>query len=148
MHVFCPCHNLLPIESRYDFGLAKSPLNNDAWETDKKSGNNKLVNVAYNIHKKLNKDILFKAHILKISRDRALINAGRQSGVKLKDNLIILRKKDYPIEFLRTDFIYTKDDIKGSGIVMKVDENISEIKFIDDDFFKDVDIDDIVIYKK
>ena len=113
-----------------------------------KNGNDRFVNAAYNVQKKLNESIIFKAHIIKISKDRAIINAGRQSGIKLKDNFVILKKKSYPIEFNRSNFIYDVGDIKGYGIAVKVDENIAEIKFSDDDFFKDVDIDDIIIYKK
>ena len=63
------------------------------------------------IHNQINKDILFKAHIIKISKDRAIINAGRQSGIKLKDVFVILKKKKYNLEFDRATFFYNSKDI-------------------------------------
>ena len=113
-----------------------------------KNGNKRLLRSALNIHNKINQDIMFKAHIIKISKNRAIINAGRQSGIKLKDIFVILRKKDYKLEFDRATFFYNSKDIKGYGVVVKVDENIAELIFKDNDFTKDIDIDDIVIYKK
>ena len=40
---------------------------------------------------------------------------------------------------------YKNFNIKGNAIVVKVDENIAEIKFKDNDFFRDIDIGDFVI---
>lgn len=111
-------------------------------------GNNRVVLTANSLLRKLDQDIPFKGHILKISGSRALINAGRQSGVKLKDKLLILKKKTYNMEINRSNYIYSGDDIKGTAYVVKVDENISEVIFKDNDFFKDIDIDDIIIYDK
>ncbi len=113
-----------------------------------KNGNTKLLSSAFNIHNRLNNDIIFKSHIIKISKDRAIINAGRQSGIKLKDVFVILKNKEYNLEFDRATFFYNSNDIKGYGIVVKVDENIAELVIKDNNFTKDIDVDDIIIYKK
>lgn len=110
-------------------------------------GNDKIALTCQAILKRLDKDIPFRAHILKINKDKAIINAGRRSGIKLKDSFVILNKKNYIIEMDRSNFIYSSDDVKGTAFVTKVDENISEISIKDNDYFKDIDIDDIIIYK-
>ena len=110
-----------------------------------KMGNDRIVTAANHLLTSVDNDISFKAHILKISKDRAIINAGRKSGVNLKDRFIILQNKEYPIELNRASFIYNFNDIKGYGIAVKVDENITEIKFKGNEFFRDIDVDDIVI---
>ena len=113
-----------------------------------KNGNKRLLKSALDIYNKINQDILFKSHIIKISKNRAIINAGRQSGIKLKDVFVILKKRDYNLEFDRATFFYNSNDIKGYGVAVKVDENITELLFKDNDFADDIDVDDIVIYKK
>lgn len=112
------------------------------------SGNNRIIMTSINILKKLDNDIPFKAEIIKISKDRAIINAGKRSGLKLKDSFVILKNKNYLIEFKRGSLLYNSEDIKGRGIIVKLDENIAEIKFEDNKYFKDVDINDIVIFTK
>jgi|GEM_PF-1341526 len=113
-----------------------------------KSGNNKVVISALKLADNLNDDLTFKSHILKISKDSALINAGRRSGIKLKDKFVIIDKKDYYIDFNKTTYRYSSNDIKGYAIAVKVDENITELKLIENELSKDIDIGDIVIYKK
>ncbi len=112
------------------------------------SGNNRLIITSINILKKVDSDIPFKAEIIKISKDRAIINAGKRSGLKLKDSFVILKNKNYPIEFKRGRFIYNSDDIKGRAVIVKLDENIAEIKLQDNEYFKDIDVNDIVLYEK
>jgi tetratricopeptide (TPR) repeat protein len=112
-----------------------------------KNGNDKIISSSLELLDKLNSDMMFKANIIKKSKDRAIINAGKRLGIKLKDKFVILANKYYNIEFNRSVYVYNSSDIKGYGIVVKLDENICEIKFIDSDYFKDIDVDDIVIYK-
>jgi hypothetical protein len=76
-----------------------------------------------------------------------VINAGRRSGLKIKDNLIVLANGNYPIEIDRAKFIYNQDSIKGTATVVKLDENIAEILIKGNNIFKDMDIEDIVMYK-
>ena len=111
------------------------------------TGNDRDVLSANTILKKFSRDIPFRAHILKIKNDVAVINAGRRSGLKLRDNFVILSNKDYPIEIDRAKFIYTSGNVKGSAILTKLDENIAEIKLSGNDIFKNINIDDIVIFK-
>jgi len=132
----------LKLYNAHNFELLKEYNNYQA-------GNNRIVMTAINILKKVDNDIPFKAEIIKISKDRAIINAGKRSGLKLKDSFIILKNKNYPIEFKRGSYIYTSDDIKGKGIIVKLDENIAEIKISEqNEYFKDVDVNDIVIFTK
>jgi len=110
-------------------------------------GNDRLLITANNLVKKLAQDVPFRAHILKIIGDKALINSGKRSSVKLRTNLIILKNKKYNIDLNRAKFIYNNTDVKGGATVVKVDENISEIIIRDNDYFKDIDVGDIVIVK-
>lgn len=112
------------------------------------TGNDKIIKSAITLHNKVNQDIPFKAHIIKISKNKALINAGRRSDIALKDEFLILKKKNYPIEFDNSEIIFSNDDIKGYGIAVKIDENITEILLKDNDYYNEIDIDDIVIEKK
>ena len=42
-----------------------------------------------------------------------------------------------------------RKDIKGTAVVIKVDENMSEIKYKDKENFKTIDVNDLVVpYKK
>ncbi|HOV13638.1 MAG TPA: tetratricopeptide repeat protein, partial [Spirochaetota bacterium] len=111
-------------------------------------GNNKIILSANTLLRKVDNDIPFKARIIKIANNKAIINAGRRSGIKLKDAFYILSNKEYLIEMKRSNFIYTQNDIKGTGIAVKIDENISEINYKDNGFFKDIDVDDIVVIYK
>lgn len=112
-----------------------------------KQGNNKIVLAISSIIEEINKDIVFKAHIVKMNKNKAIINAGRNKNIKLKDEFIILKKKNYQVEFASSKYLYSSSDVKGIGKVIKVDENISEIEIKTDDFFNDIDIGDIVIYR-
>ena len=108
--------------------------------------NNKVINSANNILSKFNEDIPFKAHIVKISGNKAIINAGKRSNLKPKNKLIILANGSYPLELSRSKYLYGASDVKGSAKITKVDENISEIQFKDNDFFKQINLDDILIF--
>jgi tetratricopeptide (TPR) repeat protein len=110
-------------------------------------GNDKSILSANSVLKKFASDIPFRCHIVKIKNDVAVINAGRRSGLKLKDNFIILANGEYPIEIDRARFIYSPENVKGSASIIRLDENIAEIKFKDNDIFKNINIDDIVIFK-
>lgn len=112
-----------------------------------KSGNDRIIRASIKLNENLNKDIPFKAHILKTLDNKAIINSGRYSGLKLKDKIVILNKNEYLIEFSRGSYIYSSDDVKAVGIITKLDEKISEIKFKSKNIFRDIDIDDIVIFK-
>ncbi|OHD19765.1 MAG: hypothetical protein A2086_10440 [Spirochaetes bacterium GWD1_27_9] len=111
-------------------------------------GNDRLILSANTLLRRIDTDMPFKAHIIKISNDKALINAGRRAGINLKDNFLIITNQSYNIEMARPNFIYNNEDIKGYGMIVKLDENIAELKFKDNDYFKDIDVDDIIIYKK
>lgn len=113
-----------------------------------KYGNNKVVLALSSLIKEINKDIPFSSNIIKINKNKAIINAGRSKNVKLNDELLILRKNSYPLEFARCNYLYNSNDIKAKAKVTKVDENISEIEIYSDDFYNFVDIGDFVIYKK
>ena len=109
-------------------------------------GNNRLITSVSNILAKINEDIPFRAHIVKISGSKALINAGKRSGLKPKTKLIILQNGEYPAELTRSRFLYNTDNILGTAKVKKVDENVSEIELKDNDYFKQINLDDILIY--
>lgn len=109
------------------------------------TGNNRLVLTANSLINKINNIIPFSAKIIKIKGDRAIINAGRRSGIKLKDGFYILKNKRYPLELGRVRMLYTTDDVKGVAYAVKVDENLTEIVYKDDDFYKDINIEDLII---
>lgn len=115
---------------------------------DYQTGNDRVVLIANNATEKLIRDIPFKTHIIKISGDKGIINAGRNSGIKLKDKFWILKPQNYQIELDRAYFIYNYDDIKGECVVVKLDENIAQIKIKDKDYITNIGVNDIVIYKK
>lgn len=143
--------SMMENESNVDVSLKLfNSINNELIKEYKivKNGNDKLLKTVLYLQRQLNNDILFRAHIIKISKDRAIINAGRQSGIKLKDILVILKNREYNLEFDRATYLYGANDIKGYAIVVKVDENIAEIQFKDSDFSKDINVEDIVIFKK
>jgi len=110
-------------------------------------GNDRMLITANNLIQKLALDVPFRAHILKIIGDKALINSGKRASVKLKTDLIILKNKQYNIDLNRAKLIYNTADVKGSATIIKIDENISEIRIKDNDYFKDIDVGDIVIVK-
>lgn len=127
-------------------------LNSESAEIIKKyqtyqMGNDRLLITANNLIQKLSEDVPFRAHIVKIMGDKALINLGKRSSVKLKTNLNILKNKEYNIDLNRAKFIYNTTDVKGSATIVKIDENVSEIRIKDNDYFKDIDVGDIVIVK-
>ena len=128
--------------------ILKNSLNNEVIREYSvyQLANNRLILSANTLLQKLDMDIPFKAHILKISNNKAIINAGRKSGIKLKDAFYIIANKDYMIEMKRANLIYSREDIKGTAIVVRVDENISEINYKENGFFKDIDVDDIIVY--
>jgi tetratricopeptide (TPR) repeat protein len=112
-----------------------------------RSGNDRFTIAAHGIIDSLHKDIPFRAHILKIRGDRAVINAGRRSGLKLRDKMLILENGEYSIELDRASLLYDSSRVKGMATVVKVDENLVEVKIRDNDYFRDIDIDDVVIYR-
>lgn len=110
------------------------------------AGNGRIIGTASSLLSQLEGVVPFGAKLIKVSGDRAIINAGRKSGVKLKDTYYIIKNKRYQLQPESCDFLVEKGDIKGTAVVVKVDENISEIKFKDNDFFKDIDVNDLVIH--
>ncbi len=110
-----------------------------------RQGNNRVVLSAKNLAAEFAKFIPFRSKIVKISNNRAIINAGRYNNLKLKDRLLVIQNKNYPIEFKRSRFIYNKEDIKGYATIIKLDENISEVLLSEQGFFKKINIDDILI---
>ncbi len=109
-------------------------------------GNDRLFITSNTLIQKFSVNIPFVAHVVKISNNRAIINAGRRSGLALKDKFIIVQKKNYPIEIDRAKFLINSNDIKAKAIVVKLDENIAEIEIKENSFFKSVDIDDLVLF--
>ncbi|MCG8570557.1 MAG: tetratricopeptide repeat protein [Spirochaetes bacterium] len=109
-------------------------------------GNNRIIKSISSLLRNVDQDIPFRAHILKISGNMALINSGRRGGIQLKDKFLILKNTTYSLEDSRINWLFEDSDIKGTAIVVKVDENIAQIRFKDKDFFKDIDIDDVIIY--
>lgn len=109
------------------------------------TGNDRVISTASSLLAQMDSVIPFRASLLKISDDRAVINAGRRSGVKLKDSYYIIKNQKYPLQMGTVKYLVDKNSIKGNAIVVKVDENIAEIKFKDNDFFRDIDIGDFVI---
>jgi hypothetical protein len=110
-------------------------------------GNDRILLSVNALLRKLTSDIPFSARIIKISGKKALINAGRRSGVSLKSEFVILTNQDYEIEINRSKLIYRSEDIKGKAIVKKVDENISEVELSGQDYFKDIDLNDLAVYR-
>ena len=109
------------------------------------TGNDRVISTASSLLAQLDSVIPFRAKLLKISDDKAIINAGRRSGVKLKDSYYIIKNQKYPLQMGTVKYLVDKNSIKGNAIVVKVDENIAEIKFKDNDFFRDIDVGDFVI---
>lgn len=110
------------------------------------TGNDRVISTAFSLLAQMDSVIPFRATLLKISGNRAVINAGRRSGVKLKDTYYIIKNQRYPLQIGTTGYLVDKKSIKGNAIVVKVDENIAEIKFKDNDFFRDIDVNDLVIF--
>ncbi len=109
------------------------------------TGNDRVISTASSLLAQMDSVIPFRAALLKISGDRAVINAGRRSGVKLKDTYYVIKNQKYPLQMGTSGYLIDKKSIKGNAIVVKVDENIAEIKFKDNDFFRDIDVNDLVI---
>jgi tetratricopeptide (TPR) repeat protein len=110
-------------------------------------GNDRSIMSANTVLKKFGSDIPFRSHILKIKNDVAVINAGRRSGLKLKDSFMILANDSYTIEIDRAKFIYLPENVKGTATLIKLDENIAEVQLKGNNIFKNINIDDIVIFK-
>lgn len=111
------------------------------------TGNDKVTKAVIEVIDELNNLFPIKSKILKLNKTTGLINAGRRSGIKPGLKLIILYNKNYLIEINRAKYIYDKSDIKGTGYVTKVDENISEIKITQNGYVRNIDIDDLVIFE-
>ncbi len=111
-------------------------------------GNDKMVITSATILRKIDSVIPLRAKIIKLSGSSAVISAGRKHGVKLRDGVYIIKNKTYSLEQGKTDFLIDKSDIKGTGILVKIDENISEIKYNDIDSYKDIDVGDYVVLIK
>ncbi len=112
-----------------------------------RQGNNRLVLSATSLSDQIADDIPFRARIIGIKDNRALINAGRYSGLRLRDRFIVLSNREYQIEFARGKYIYNDNDVKGSGLLIKLDENIAEIRLNERGFFREINIDDIIIFE-
>ncbi|MBQ2124997.1 MAG: hypothetical protein II196_04305, partial [Spirochaetales bacterium] len=110
------------------------------------TGNDRVISTASSLLVQMDSVIPFRAALIKISGDRAIINAGRRSGVKLKDTYRIVKNQKYPLQMGTEKLLIDKHCIKGNAIVVKVDENIAEIKFKDSDFFRDIDVGDFVVF--
>lgn len=110
------------------------------------TGNDRVISTASSLLVQMDSVIPFRAALIKISGDRAIINAGRRSRVKLKDTYRIVKNQKYPLQMGTEKLLIDKHCIKGNAIVVKVDENIAEIKFKDSDFFRDIDVGDFVVF--
>ncbi len=113
-----------------------------------RSGNDKLKNSALRICDLLEKSIPFKSFLIERKQNEALIALGKNDGLKVGDEFLVLKKGGVRLSSEGFSAEYADSDVLGSVRIGKLDEEVSQGSLAKASFFDMINPGDEVLPKK